>query len=65
MRLWDVNVKPRGGSRPRGLSVNGCLAKADLGLAHAALEWYVKPPGRFYHSLFVGKHSPRRVNTSI
>jgi hypothetical protein len=30
MRLWDVNVKPRGGSRPRGLSVNNWLGKADL-----------------------------------
>jgi hypothetical protein len=33
MRHWDVDVKPRGGSRPRGLSVNGWLGMADLGLA--------------------------------
>jgi hypothetical protein len=33
MRLWDVDVKPRSVSRPRGLSVNGGLAKADLSLA--------------------------------
>jgi hypothetical protein len=32
MRLWDVNVKPRSVSRPRGLSVNGGLAKVDLSL---------------------------------
>jgi hypothetical protein len=37
MRLWDVNVKPRSGSIPRGLSVNGWLGKADLGLTHATL----------------------------
>jgi hypothetical protein len=29
IRLWDVDVKPRSVSRPRGLSVNGVLAKAD------------------------------------
>jgi hypothetical protein len=34
---WDVDVKPRGSSRPRGFSVNGWLGKADLGLAHATL----------------------------
>jgi hypothetical protein len=33
MQLWDVDVKPHGGSRPRGLSVNGWLGMADLGLA--------------------------------
>jgi hypothetical protein len=43
MRLWDVNVKPRYGFRPRGLSVNGWLAKADLGLAHATLGCYSPP----------------------
>jgi hypothetical protein len=37
IRLWDVDVKPRGSSRPRGFSVNGWLGKADLGLAHATL----------------------------
>jgi hypothetical protein len=33
MRLWHVDVKPRGSSRSHGLSVNGRLGKADLGLA--------------------------------
>jgi hypothetical protein len=37
MRLWDVDRKPRGASRPHGLSVNGWLGKADLGLAPATL----------------------------
>jgi hypothetical protein len=36
MRLWDVDVKPRGVSRPRGLSLNGGLAKADLSLARCS-----------------------------
>jgi hypothetical protein len=66
MRLWDVDVKPRSVARLRGFSVIGGLAKADLkALLVAALGCYAKPPGRFYHSLFVGKHSPTRVNTSI
>jgi hypothetical protein len=66
MRLWDVDVKPRSVSRHRGFSVIGGLAKADLkALLDAALGCYVKPPDRFYHSLFVGKHSSTRVNTSI
>jgi hypothetical protein len=33
MRLWDVDVKPRVSSRPRGLPVNGWFGKAELGLA--------------------------------
>jgi hypothetical protein len=33
MRLWYVNAKPRGSSKPRGLSVNRWLGKAELGLA--------------------------------
>jgi hypothetical protein len=62
MRLWHVDVKPRGSSRSHGLSVNGWLGKADLGLALCGSGMLIVQPR---DSLLVGKHSPTRVNTSI
>jgi hypothetical protein len=56
MRLWDVNVKPRGVSRPRGFSVNGRLAKADLSNARCGSGMFRETTGTVLSLVICRKH---------
>jgi hypothetical protein len=69
MRLWDVDVKPRGSSRPRGLSVNGWLGKADLGLALCGSGMLIVQPRNAsitrYWSVNIVRRALTRVSRNV